>query len=443
MPRTETATTTAELRAMIAAAGRLAVDVPDGELVERIRVLEELKAAAAAAQARTTTAFVAAQEDAQRRAGVPERKVGKGIASQVALAKRESPARAQRYVGWSRVLTRELPGTFAALAAGRITEWRAQLVARETMWLSLEDRLAVDAEVADELEGWGDRQVEAEVKKRAYRLDPRGYVERSAGMTKDRTVTVRPAPETMSYLTGYLPMAQGVAVYASLRAWADSRKAQGDERSRGQIMADALVERVTGQSKAVAVPVEVSVVMTDRALFNTGEGAQEPAHVLGYGPVPADLARQLLLAGDAAATAWVRRLYADPRTGELAAIDATRRLFDGALRQLLVVRDQWCRTPWCGAPIRHADHVVPAAGDGPTELGNGQGLCAACNQAKESAGWRARPVEGRDGHEIETTTPTGHCYRSRAPDPPGTRRAEVRSRTRLETYFVDLIVDAA
>lgn len=321
--------TTAHLREVMTVMGRLEGDAPDAELVDRIRLLEEIKSAAAAAQARATTTFVAVQEEAQRRAGVPERRVGKGIAAQVALARRESPARAQRYVGWSQVLTTELPRTYAALARGRITEWRAQIVARETMWLSREDRSQVDREISGGIEKWGDRQVEAEVKKLAYRLDPRGFVERSAGKAKDRRVTVRPAPETMSYLTGYLPVAQGVAVFASLKAAADSLKGLGDERSRDQIMADLLVQRVTGQSEAEPVPVEISVVMTDQALFNTGEGAGEPAHVDGFGPVPAELARRLLLAGDAAATVWLRRVYVDPETGELAAIDARRRLFEG------------------------------------------------------------------------------------------------------------------
>lgn len=54
--------TTAQLRDVAAALGRLDVDAPDGELVDRIRALEEVKAAAAAAQARITTAFVEAQQ---------------------------------------------------------------------------------------------------------------------------------------------------------------------------------------------------------------------------------------------------------------------------------------------------------------------------------------------------------------------------------------------
>ncbi|EFD74774.1 conserved hypothetical protein [Mycobacterium tuberculosis GM 1503] len=47
----------------------------------------------------------------------------------------------------------------------------------------------------------------------------------------------------MTYLTALLPVAQGVSVYAALTRAADTRC---DGRSRGQVMADTLVERVTG-----------------------------------------------------------------------------------------------------------------------------------------------------------------------------------------------------
>lgn len=86
-----------------------------------------------------------------------------------------------------------------------------------------------------------------------------------------------------------------------------------------------------------------------------------------------------------------------------------------------MLRDQVCRTPYCGAPIRHADHVADAARGGATSLANGQGLCEACNHTKQAAGWRsvARP----DG-TIEITTPSGFRYESRPPSlapPTGSR----------------------
>ena len=98
-------------------------------------------------------------------------------------------------------------------------------------------------------------------------------------------------------------------------------------------------------------------------------------------------------------------------------MDRRRRDFIGELREFLVIRDQVCRTPWCDAPIRHADHPVRVADGGATSAENGQGLCEACNYAKEAAGWRSLPLPS-ERHEVLLTTPTGHTYVSTAPDPP-------------------------
>ncbi len=201
--------TTADLEAMVASLGRLDADVPDRERVDQIRLLEEVKSAAAAAQARVTSAFVASQKGAQAAAGVSAKEIGKGIAAQVALAKRESPFRGRRYAGWAQILTTELPATFAELQAGRIPEWRAQIVARETGWLAADHRAVVDREIGPRLEALGDRQTEAEVKKLAYRLDPHGFLARQRKAEQDRRVTLRPAPDTMTILSGLLPVTQG------------------------------------------------------------------------------------------------------------------------------------------------------------------------------------------------------------------------------------------
>ena len=40
-------------------------------------------------------------------------------------------------------------------------------------------------------------------------------------------------------------------------------------------------------------------------------------------------------------------------------MDSRRRVFSGLLRRMLVLRDDVCVTPWCGAPVAHADHATP------------------------------------------------------------------------------------
>lgn len=67
---------------MTARLARLDTAVDDGERVEQLRALEVLKAAAAAAQARVSAAFVVSQCAGQRAAGMPGERVGRGIAAQ-------------------------------------------------------------------------------------------------------------------------------------------------------------------------------------------------------------------------------------------------------------------------------------------------------------------------------------------------------------------------
>lgn len=408
---------TGDLHALRSVFAGLDAEVSDAERIDRIRLLTEIEAAAAAARADEIARFAASQRAEQTAAGVPGERVGRGIAHQVALAMRCSPPRARKHVGWSTILTTELPETFAALRAGRITEWRAMIVARETIWLSKADRATADAQLAGSLESCGDRRVEAAVKAIAYRLDPHGFVARSRAAENDRRVTLRPAPDCMARLTALLPVAQGVATYAALTRDADTAIAAGDPRGRAQIMCDTLVERTTGQSSAPAVPVEVHLVMSAESLLAThGPGSDEPALIDGL-PIPAGRARDLLASPDA--PGWVRRLLRAPGTGELIAMESRRRAFSPAQRRFLRLRDQLCRTPWCDAPIRHADHVVPADAGGPTAVDNGQGYCEACNYAKQAPGWRQTVTSRAGPHEVAITTPTGHAYSSRAPNPPG------------------------
>jgi hypothetical protein len=79
----------------------------------------------------------------------------------------------------------------------------------------------LDAELcadASKLDGMGDARIAAAAKEIAYRLDAQAVVDCAAKATEDRTVTIRPAPDTMTYVTALLPVAQGVGVYAALNA---------------------------------------------------------------------------------------------------------------------------------------------------------------------------------------------------------------------------------
>ncbi|CUR60316.1 conserved exported hypothetical protein [metagenome] len=394
--------------------------VDDAELIAQLRALEDLKAAACAQQARIAVAFAESQEASRR----PAHRAA-GVAAQVALARRESPHRGGRLLGLARALVGEMPRTLQALESGQINEWRATLIVRETACVSRHDRTAIDAELwasSERVTTLGDRALAAEVRRMSYRVDPQAVVARARRAESERSVSLRPAPDTMTYLTALLPVAQGVAAYAALNHAADVARASGDSRARGQVMADTFVERVTGQRDASDVPVTVNLVMTDTSLLggSADDDDSEPGQLTGYGPIPAGVARHLVAGATKTQRAWVRRLY--QRDARLVALESRARLFPQGIADFIDLRDRQCRTPWCDAPIRHHDHVRAYADGGSTASPNGQGLCEACNYIKEEPGWRARP--GPDG-VITTTTPTGARYESPEPRLPVPRRSRL------------------
>ena len=383
------------------------------EAIDRIRELEELKSACAALQARETAAWEQRRAQAEAARGVAKARRCKGLGAEIGLARRESPHRGGRYLRLATALVEDLPNTMQALRNGQIREEHAQVILKETSWLSAADRQKVDAHLADQLGAVGVRKLEALAKAHAQRLDQAGAVERNARARSERHVSIRPAAEGMAYLGTLVPMQQGVAMFARLRRdattmvgtgeTADPSDPTGQPRTRDQIMADLLVQHVTGQTTAAAVPAEVHVVMTDAALFGADD---TPAWVTGHGPIPAWTAKQWL--ADPEAEVFLRRVFTRPEDRQLVGLDSRSRSFPAGLRRMVILRDDTCRAPLCDAPIRDIDHIVPDRHGGKTTWTNASGLCAACNQTKENTGW----THHGDRDRLTVTTPTGHQYTS-------------------------------
>ena len=389
----------------------------DDARVELIASLERLVCAATGLQAEVTAELDTSVRAREADRGIRAEQRGRGVGAEVALARRESHHRGRQHVGLARILVDEMPCARRALREGRITEWKATILVRETACLALEDRQTVDRRLAgdlDRVEKMGVRQLEGAARKLAAELDAAACVLRRRVAESERRVTLRPVPDTMTRLSAELPVAKGVAVFKALSDAADSARAAGDPRSRHQVMADTLVDRVLGATDGV-VPVEIGLVVSDEVLLGTRE---DSAHLDGYGPIPAELAREVVQSAGERGLARLRRLYRRPRTGQLVAMDSRSRCFPSGLAKFIRLRDQTCRTPWCDAPIRHTDHPEPVTSDGETSAANGQGLCEACNYAKEAPGWSVRPVDA-EPHTIEIHTPTGAVHRSTSPPLPG------------------------
>ena len=403
------------LRGVVAALGELPAAVEEGEAVDRISLLESMKAACAAAQARDTLRLQELRSAAEAERGVPVERRCRGLSAEVALARRVSVSAGGRYLGFARAMG-EMPNTFTRLREGSLSEWRATILVRETGYLQVEDRRVIDEALCADtatLDSVGDRALEALAKRIAYERDPQAVVDRNAAAPKDRRVSMRPKPDAMVQLSALLPMKAGITAYAALKQHADGLVGDGD-RTHAQIMADTLLERLAGTATAEDVAVSVEVVVSADVLVGDSDAAAE---VPGYGPVPADTARSLIAdALDADALVTLRRLFAAPDSGALVAMESRARIFPSGLRRFINRRDISCRMPYCDAPIAEIDHARPHHDGGPTDSVNGNGLCRTHNRQKENPGWAVTTTIDDDGtHEALIRTPTGHEHRSRAP----------------------------
>jgi hypothetical protein len=162
--------------------------------------------------------------------------------------------------------------------------------------------------------------------------------------------------------------------------------------------------------------------------YSTLTGADDqPCELVGYGPVPADLARTI-----AADAVW-KRLVTDPLSG--AVLDHSRDTYrpPTALAEFVRARDLYCRMPGCRRQAGNCelDHAIDWAKGGVTTDSNLYTGCLHDHRVKDRPGWSVRQTP--DGR-VEWTTPTGHRYHTDPydyrpdddPDPPLLRLPPVR-----------------
>ena len=132
------------------------------------------------------------------------------------------------------------------------------------------------------------------------------------------------------------------------------------------------------------------MLLTLPLLTALGCGTEQP-NLSGYGPIDVDTAR--MLAGMAGS--WTR-IFTDPVTGDLAAIDKDARRIPRALRNWLWARDETCRAPGCNRPANRCDidHTRRYEHRGPTRPDNLVCYCRGHHGAKDDGCWQVTPLPG-------------------------------------------------
>ncbi len=410
-----------------------AAGLDDGELIEAVVAYDRVASWATARQARLLAEFARRRPGDEPTAVMAERpSVGSRYApDEIGLALRISRGAAMNRLRQASQLAAELTDTRTAWEAGRLDAAKVRAICEAGDYLTPEHASAVQDRVLARAPKQSLGQLRAALARAVIAVDPDGAAERHDAARRDRRVYLGQEPDGMASLWALLSAPDAHSAYEWLTRLA---RGMGAEDSRGMDArrADLLVELLTGQlaitppgPNTPGVPAGsasapggpparrpvapgkplIQIVMPHTTLTGADD---QPCELAGYGPIPADLAREI-----AADAVW-KRLVTDPDSGALLDYGRTTYHPPAALADFVRARDVSCRQPMCrrAAANCELDHTIPYP-HGTTSDDNMWAGCMHHHKLKHHAGWQV--TQHPDG-QIEWITPTGHRYTSEPND---------------------------
>ncbi|WKK71148.1 DUF222 domain-containing protein [Rathayibacter oskolensis] len=357
--------------------------------------------------------------------------VGRSIRAELAVGQGMTEWMVKRNLELARLLFEDLPRTRTALAEGRLLWEAVEAICDAAAALPAAARGALDERAVEAASTSNLTQLRRAVARLRDELHDEPLAVRHLRARQDRAVWVSPEIDGMATLCALLPAPAAMGAYDRLdriaRALRDGdAEGTGDVRTLAQLRADALADLlcdgdVAGTTPAgdgpktppTLVPGVRAEVRLTVAASTASEVDDAPAHLDGYGRIPADTARELVGVG-----ASFTRILTDPDTGAVASVGRTHRVPPHRMRLHLQLRDQTCRFPGCTRPAStsESDHTVEWRNGGETALENLACLCTAHHHVRHGDRWTYRLHP--DG-TAEWTTPTGRRVTTRPPALPG------------------------
>ena len=285
-----------------------------------------------------------------------------------------------------------LPAVFLALLSGRIDRRRAGVLVKGLACLPPETAQSLAAEVIERASQLTSGQLAAYLRKRCVEADP-DLAQRRYEEAAERRVELEASEEGTAHLSGYdLAAPEAVAALRRITEIAFSL-AGSDGRTLDQIRADVFLDLLMGKVFDHATGRGTIDLLVD---LETLVGlAESPGELGGFGPVIADICRQV--AAEQVAAEW-RFTVTDPDSGLPVANGITRRRPTRSQRSYVEARNRRCVFPGCRMPAANCDldHRQPYGEGGPTVVSNLVPLCRHHHILRHEGGWKHEPLPGGD-----------------------------------------------
>lgn len=354
---------------------------------------------------RTMASIVDALDDDHPKYGLD------AAAAEIQAALRLTRRATENELSFALDLQRRLPQVWDALVRGDIDGRRAHTITRGTGHLSVAVARGVVERVIEAAGGLTTGELKARLEREVIEADPEGAQERYEYAVKGRRLIAESTTDGTGHLLGLdLPPHRVSAASRRINHLARSLKTKGETRSMDQLRADVYLDLLQGtttsNSNGTSGKAAAGGVHLSSGLDTLVGLAAHPGELNGYGPVVADIARQV--AEQQADAEW-RWSITHPVTGEVIHDGITQRRPSAALRRRIEARDQTCVFPGCRMPSVDCDldHMKRWADGGPTSEHNLAPACRHDNLRKERYGWTCQRLPNGD---YQWTSSLGHAY---------------------------------
>lgn len=301
-------------------------------------------------------------------------------------------------------LRSRLPQLHDMLACGELDMRRVWVILNAVGHLPDEAARSVIGRIAADAPRLTTGQLRARLRRLCIETDPDDATQRFEHAVVERRVVAEPIDSGTVNLLGLdLPPDRVTAVMQRVNRIAKSLRRDGETRTIDQLRADVYLDLLndTAHHDAVSGVVDLRVDLDTLAGLN-----DHPGDLAGYGPVIADIARNV---ADHAPDAEWRFTVTDPDTGRPIHTDVSRRRPTASQRRNVEARNPACVFPGCRMPASDCDldHRVRYTDQGPTVEDNLTPLCRHDHRIRHEAGWRHTMLPEGD-HQWQSAL--GHTY---------------------------------